>query len=69
MDTRKDHYSPMLFELTMRMFVGEAAYNIAGQVFNEKDRKEMVSKSPEENHQDYPRNRDINQTQRDDGPL
>lgn len=35
----------MLFETTMRMFLGDAAYQTAGQVYNEKHRKEWYRKS------------------------
>jgi DNA-binding CsgD family transcriptional regulator len=35
----------MLFETTMRSFLGEKAYQIAGQVYNEKYRKEWYRKA------------------------
>ena len=35
----------MLFEMTMRMFLGDDAYQTAGQVHNEKYRKEWYRKS------------------------
>lgn len=35
----------MLFEMTMRMFLGDEAYQTAGQVHNEKHRKEWYRKS------------------------
>lgn len=35
----------MLFEVTMRLFLGDEAYQIAGQVYNEKYRKEWYRKA------------------------
>jgi hypothetical protein len=39
-DTRMDPAYEMLFERTMMLFLGDNAYQIAGQVYNEKHRKE-----------------------------
>jgi hypothetical protein len=44
-DTRMDPVYEMLFETTMRLFLGDDAYQIAGQVYNEKYRKEWYRKS------------------------
>jgi hypothetical protein len=44
-DTPMDPEYEMLFETTMRSFLGEKAYQIAGQVYNEKHRKEWYRKA------------------------
>jgi hypothetical protein len=44
-DTRMDPVYEKLFERTMMLFLGKDAYQIAGQVYNEKHRKEWYRKS------------------------